>query len=229
MTNYAMKWVALMLAIGAGGCFSIKIGDPTASYSSEIGSYTQCTAKTVTGITPVLTKDSTFARYHLELLATGDFVIHDLKKIKTKSGLTRRLYFGILPGLHQEGPYRSMAEMQDEQSVVWIGYLCVITEVGIVFPTAYALLIEPFGEYHAHRGFATCALLGFSKRLLDEGEMTESIDFKETGRSYSSSTAKLYGYSLEIEGRTYNGSSGNVEIGTMDFGYGTPLQRGRRL
>ena len=91
----------------------------------------------------------------------------------------------------------------------------------------YGLFIEPFMEYHINGGFATLAILGFSKRLINKGGVTSHIDFRETGSKYPSTTARLYGYSLEIEGKTYDGSSGSISIGSYDFGQ--ELQRGRRL
>ena len=85
-------------------------------------------------------------------------------------------------------------------------------------------ICNPFGEYHTHRGFAAIAPLGFSKRLLDEGGTTESVSYRKIS-SYPRTTAKLYGYSIVIEGRAYDGASGDIWI----YDFDKKLTSGRRL
>lgn len=229
MRNQVMMWgVVCVLLLGAGGCFSVRMSDGASPLVTEETGFFRCTAKAVTGLSPRLTYDAISFRYKLELYATGDFVIHDVKKVTTQSGLTPRLYFGMFPGIHKDGVYPSKDAENEDIAIDSLLLLSYNLIVPWAITTAYALFVEPFGDYHAHVGVAATALLGFSKRLVDEGggEM-KHVSFKETGSSRPSTTAKLYGYNLEIEGRKYDGTSGDIRIGAHDFGQ--ELRRGRRL
>lgn len=228
-----IRWAALPFAFLFAGCFSIHMEGRDGSHTAEEKGYMQCSAKSVTGVQPVLTYDASSYSYDLELRATGDFVIYDAVKVITKSGLTQRVYFGMFPGFHVERLCLTDRERYEEKIGGDDAYVVGLTltgfMVGIPLTTAYALFVEPFGEYHTHHGFAGAALLGFSKRLLDEGGTTESVSYRKIS-SYPSTTAKLYGYRLEIEGKPYpkeDDSSGNISIWIYDFG--NKLTSGRRL
>lgn len=228
MIKCFIKWITLVsFASCAGGCFSIRMGDAR-SHTSVHSGYIQCQAISIDGIIPeiVYPNDGSIL-CSLELHATGDFVVHDVIKVITKKGLVPRLYCGFLPGIHKEGIYDSKAEENEDRGTCALVALSYYLYVPVAITAIYATFFEPFRDYHTYCGVATCAVFGFSKRLIDEGDVTEEITFRETGSSQRSTTAKLYGYKLEIEGREYDGSSGAIKIGLYDFGQ--CLQRGRRL
>lgn len=196
-----MKKTFVVACLLLAGCYTIRTSGNHA-FRTEYGkNLKQCTANSVSGVRAKLTNEGW--RYKLELVAMGEFVIHEGRQTIRRDIGVPSVSIGMFPGC--------AANTEGIDNEKWGWYTVAAHASFLIVPTFVGLFAEPFYDYHETAGMEIFALLGCCKHYSGAGEIGDVLGFAETGSSMSTVTP-LYGFSVEVNGVHYDSAYGNVYL-----------------